>query len=176
MSFRIFNDTDRDPRIGGDLDSAADLIDEFLPARADDLRVDQYRAVGTVGQGFHHRQRHRSSDPPQQVSPGFQGLRPEPEAVEIPVCDHQHIRLESSHKVSQQSPFILKQRTERRGNAGMRATFFQRDHTNLGKRASFRAVIQAAELDDVIRRVGHVEHKSVDRHQSPRSQPGSFCS
>jgi hypothetical protein len=89
------------------------------------------------------------------------------EAVEVPVVDHQHARLQGTKELGHQGSFVSFARAKRRGDGGMRSAFLESDHTNLGKRARFRPVIETAEFGDVLRGIGDVEHESIDRHQSP---------
>ena len=113
-------------------------LDELLPGRGLDLRGDQDRPVGAVGEDLQHGQPDVGLEPPQQRRPGVRGGAPVRPVVEAAVGDQQPVLLQLRVEPAGQRPLaagLERERADRGQHRRVRRALADRDHLGLGERA-----------------------------------------
>jgi hypothetical protein len=136
-------------------------------------RVEQHRAVGAVGEGRQHRQNHVRAGAEDYRGAGGDHVAPERVAVETPIQQDQHGRVEIGHQPRGQGAFADADRSQFRCREGVRAALAETDHPHGGERAFAPAAAGVFEFRVVLRRIRNVEDDTINSHDPPGSEPRS---
>lgn len=94
----LLEHTNGDRGVLGELLGSPRPLQKLPATGAGDLRVEHQRHLRPIVERVDDRQLHRGADPPQQGSPGCQGVPPQGVAEEVPVGHDQHVRFQRAQQ------------------------------------------------------------------------------
>ena len=154
----------------------AGRLDERLAGLAADLRADQHRGIGPIGQQLQHRQREISLDPPQELRAGIRGRAPVRPVEEVPVGDQEPVFFQPPVELAGQRLLpgaLARHRAHRRIRYDVRGALTDRHYPRLRVRGPVLLTgpgAGEAERGGVLRRIRGIPLEPVDGHQPPRPQ------